>query len=151
MNPDWYEPGYEADILVYGDGIHIVTKCVVDSRGTMRFKCNEAIARMGHFLGSLHPTHKTYYMNEIWMDHVRGNITIQEVAEVYCLTGMSVYGFWEVFVWEVNAADKGLENVRIWVEGKEYPDEWEDWFKLGTTIVEIEKENELKDISDKNR
>ena len=79
-------------------------------------------------------------LNAIWMDFNRGAFEVEDVMELYMSMGYSVFGFWEVFGWEVNTSGN-YPRAEIYVDGLQYPDEWDEYRELeaATEIIENEK------------
>ncbi len=78
-------------------------------------------------------------LNAIWMDFNRGAFEVEDVMDLYMSIGYSVFGFWEVFGWEVNASGN-YPLAEIYLDGLEYPDEWEEYCHLETETERIENE-----------
>ena len=76
------------------------------------------------------------------MDFNRGAFEVEDMMDYYMSIGYSVFGFWEVFGWEVNASGNyGL--AEIYVDGLQYPDEWDEYRELEATTEIIENEKRV--------
>lgn len=91
-------------------------KVYEDDHGTLRFRPNNAVR-------ALLDGNNNYTLNELWVDFLRGNTPIQleDMMSLYRDIGYSLFGFWEVFGWEVNTEGK-FPAVEILLDGEPYPE-----------------------------
>ena len=102
---------------VHVDGVPY--EAIVDEQGTLRFMRNKIVDNL---VGQWKTLDDVIDLNTIWVDFQESKYTLDEMMELYRLIGYSVFGFWEVFGWEVNTCDKGFDPVEILVNGKPYPE-----------------------------
>ena len=137
------EVGDTATVTITGPNKTYIYLAEVDENGTLRLPQDEIPERFKEY--PLARDQLQVYdfpdMNMIWKDFNDGKVTLDELIELYICIGYSVWGFWEVFGWEVNC-DGRHDPVPIYVDGLEYPDEWDEYLKLRESTAEIEKEKE---------
>lgn len=93
---------------------------IVDKNGTLRFERNKIVDEL---IDQYKKIPHAIDLNKIWHDFLLDKkYTLDEMMELYRLIGMSVFGFWEVFGWDVNVCDKDFDPVEILVNGEPYPE-----------------------------
>ena len=114
-----FQPGDFCTVHVAG----VPYEAIVDELGTLRFMRNRIVNAMTMQWQDLpDPLAGSIDLNTIWIDFQKVKYTLDEMMELYRLNGYSVFGFWEVFGWEVNTCDKGFDPVEILVNGEPYPE-----------------------------
>jgi len=91
-------------------------EAITDEHGVLRFPTNQCCR---NFVDRSN----TYDMNRLWIDYCEGNIPIQDLMDFYRYIGYSVFGFWEVFGWEMNTDGHDFEPVEMLVGGQPYPED----------------------------